>query len=60
MGHDGLLEQIMSLVTDNSLILHIYILGGTNLSPIKYCPLWEWAKEPMPPSRILHIYICGF
>ena len=21
-----------------------------NLSPIRYCLLWEWAEEPMPPS----------
>ena len=22
-------------------------LGGTNLSPIRYCSLWEWAEELM-------------
>ena len=27
-------------------------MGGTNLSPITYCSLWEWIEEPMPPSQI--------
>ena len=26
-------------------VLIIGIVGGTNLFPIRYCSLWEWAEE---------------
>ena len=30
-------------------------MGETNLSSIRYCSLWEWVEEPMPPSWICSI-----
>ena len=38
----------------NYLFLKSFV-GGTYLSPIRYCSLWEWAEELMPPSRIYSI-----
>ena len=31
------------------------IVEETNLYPIRYCSLWEWAEESIPPSRICSI-----
>ena len=34
--------------------MHLF-MGWTNLSPIRYCSLWEWAEESIPPLRICSI-----
>ena len=34
--------------------MHLF-MGWTNLSPIRYCSLWEWAEESILPSRICSI-----
>ena len=38
-------------------IIIIIIVGGTNLFPIRYCPLWEWAKSRYHPHGFVQSHI---
>ena len=39
------------------IIIIIIIVGGTNLFPIRYCPLWEWPKGRYHPHGFVQSHI---
>ena len=48
--------RFASITWSTRLVLYT-VVGGMNLSPIRYCSLWEWAKGWFHPHEFVQFHI---